>query len=64
MKNKLSAVIPISAIYIVFLGVVLYQLKSDFNINRIYMAIAAFIFVVAAYFLTLRSFLPIRKIES
>jgi hypothetical protein len=60
MKNKLPLTITISAIYMIFLGVVVHQLVSNYNISRLYMAIAAIIFVIAAYFLTLRSFIPLK----
>jgi hypothetical protein len=60
MKNKLPVIFAVTAIYVVFLGVVVHQLVSNYNINRLYIAIAAFVFVIAAYFLTLRSFIPLK----
>jgi hypothetical protein len=60
MKNKLPVIFAVTAIYLVFLGFVAHQLVSNYNINRLYMAIAAFVFVIAAYFLTLRSFIPLK----
>lgn len=61
MKNKLALIISISFIYMPFTGLIIYQIIQNFNTNNLYMTLTALFLLLAAYILTLRSFISTKK---